>query len=355
MAEETTPPIHLIYSRIPHHSPHSGYDQLGRYMGSRMRVPYRLYRRIGIGRLGRKYAGQSGMRWYDASQFYAELTAGLSMLWNQKSIYQFLYGETGYRYLRQFPGSKRHRIIATFHQPPSVLNRVMDSFEHVGRLDGVIVVARNQIEMFASLFERGQGYFVPHGVDTSFFQPLRRDTRSSVPTCLCVGDWLRDFHTLCQVVKTIGRRMPEVRFRVIASPANVGAYQERFAMLPNLEFRGGITEAALLRAYQDSDLFLLPLEDCTANNSLLEAMACGLPIVVTDIGGVRDYVNKDCAVLVPPYNAEAMAGQVMRLLGDKSERDRLAERVRKRACCFDWNVVAEQMKRVYHRVWEGCP
>ncbi len=94
-----------------------------------------------------------------------------------------------------------------------------------------------------------------------------------------------------------------------------------------VEIFSGIDDSQLRDKYRTASLAVLPLQDCTANNSALEAMSCGLPIVVSDIGGIRDYVTEDFGVFCNPGNAYEMANAVMVLLrerkaccyGDKSE------------------------------------
>jgi len=58
----------------------------------------------------------------------------------------------------------------------------------------------------------------------------------------------------------------------------------------------------------------MPLTDAVANTTLLEALACGLPTAVTDVGAVRDYVDDYSAYLVPPADPDAMLEAIIRLL-----------------------------------------
>ena len=106
----------------------------------------------------------------------------------------------------------------------------------------------------------------------------------------------------------------------------------------------------LLREYRSADLFLLPLTDCTANNCLLEAMACGLPLVASDVGGVRDYATDESAALVPPGDGEAMADAVLGLCGDDERRAEMARAARRRALALDWDRVANSLLGVYEAV-----
>jgi glycosyltransferase involved in cell wall biosynthesis len=81
-------------------------------------------------------------------------------------------------------------------------------------------------------------------------------------------------------------------------------------------------------------------------------MGCGLPVVVTDVGGVRDYVREDSVSLITKGDSKVAAEAVIDLLDDEDKRRRWAEANRQQALRFDWPVVAEEMKQVYRQVWE---
>lgn len=224
--------------------------------------------------------------------------------------------------------------------------------EAVCNLDGVVVVASNQIAFFSNLVGPERVFFVPHGIDTATFMPGEHEPDGDNPTVLCVGQTLRDFDTFYEVARALGDRAPKVRFLLIAHPTGIESDLAKLRSLKNFEFRTGIGELGLIQAYQRSQLLFLPLLDSTANNALLEGMSCGLPIVATDVGGVRDYVDESSVALIPRSDSIAAAEAVMELLEDECKRRQWGEANRKHALSFDWLVVAEEMKRVYEQVWE---
>jgi phenylacetate-CoA ligase len=76
-------------------------------------------------------------------------------------------------------------------------------------------------------------------------------------------------------------------------------------------------------------------------------MACGLPIVTTDVGGLRSYVDETCARLVPPGDVPAMAQAVLELLGDAAARSAMGRAGRRRTEAFAWPEIARQVIAVY--------
>jgi glycosyltransferase involved in cell wall biosynthesis len=91
-------------------------------------------------------------------------------------------------------------------------------------------------------------------------------------------------------------------------------------------------QADAVKWLQTMDVFAFPSRLEGVPNAVLEAMAVGLPIVATTIGGVTDLLEKGgTGVLIPPDDPDAMAGELDRLLGDPSIRADLGDRARKRA------------------------
>ena len=91
-------------------------------------------------------------------------------------------------------------------------------------------------------------------------------------------------------------------------------FRSLFSDLPNVEFFSGISDAKLLSFYQSSSCLLHVAENATANNAVLEAMACGLPIISERLGGIPEYVTAQSSILVEPGNRDAIAAAVDRLL-----------------------------------------
>lgn len=76
-------------------------------------------------------------------------------------------------------------------------------------------------------------------------------------------------------------------------------------------------------------------------------MACGLPIVTTDLPGVRDYVNDDCCILTPKYDAQALADTVIALQKDSAKLKTMSLAGRKRAKRFSWNRIADELNELF--------
>jgi glycosyltransferase involved in cell wall biosynthesis len=339
-----------VSRKIPHHASHSGYDQLARYVGTPLNVPPFLYRIRGLGPFHRYFRKRSGMEWYDG--LYAEFFTALHMRTHKPALYHFLFAENYFRYTARLQPYRKHKIISTFHTTPAEFERVMTQKEHLKSLHGAIVVSNYQFAMIEQIIGKGKVVYIPHGVDTHYFAPPNPKTVSS-KTCLCVGHHHRDLMTLCKAAALIRNRDPEARvvlvdrvFSLYFSQDEQRVYRESFAAA-GIELCVDLSDEELLRLYQTSALMLLPLHDTTANVAVLEALSCGLPIVVSDVGGIRDYVNTHAAVLVAQNDAEGMADQVIRLLQNPDERKDRSLAARNQALSFSWIVIADRIMEYY--------
>lgn len=353
--------VNYIAERWGHHSDHSSYDQLIRYVAEQrpVRVLDGIWPSWMPGRVPVLLARRSGVRHYTYTSFHKEWSAIRNMApraaRGRRSVYHILYGENSYRYLGGVSKLFGARLVATFHQPPSALGELLRTVDHLKRLDTVIVVGTNQIPFFEALLGPGRVFWVPHGVDTQVFRPAeRRHVDAQIRghdaghkrQVLFVGQHKRDFTTLLNVIEQVHARQPGVRFVVVTAEK----FRHLFEGQGQVDLRHRVPEEELIDLYRSSDLLLQTLEDSTANNAILEGLACGLPVIATEVGGVSDYLDETCGVLLQPKDAQAVAEAILELLSDEERRCRLAVQARQRALEFDWRVVAQKMGVLYDQL-----
>jgi len=99
----------------------------------------------------------------------------------------------------------------------------------------------------------------------------------------------------------------------------------------SVRVRGPVDDATLGAAYAAADLFVLPSRYEGYGIVYAEALAHGLPILACDVGPVPELVGKEAALLVPPYDVEALSAALNQLLGDPALRNRMSEAAYRRA------------------------
>jgi glycosyltransferase involved in cell wall biosynthesis len=103
--------------------------------------------------------------------------------------------------------------------------------------------------------------------------------------------------------------------------------------------------------YLIADVFVLPSVTEGLSNALLEAMAAGLPVVASDVGGNREVVEHGASgFLVDWTDPRAPARLVTRLLRDAPLRTRIGEAARRRAACYSIAAVGERYCQLYQRL-----
>lgn len=191
-------------------------------------------------------------------------------------------------------------------------------------------------------------HLVYHGVDVSRFRPGRREAASAVPMILSVGRLVgkKGFHDLvraCNILRAQGRRFRCAIYGSGPLRGDLLAVIDELELGDVVQLRGSCTQAELVAVYQQSDVFALAprvLENGDRDgipNVLLEASACGLPIVTTDVSGIPELIEPErTGLLVPPDDIGALADALRRLLDDDALRHRFGHAARERvAARFD--------------------
>jgi len=345
------PVVNLINLRVRHHAGFSGYDRLAEWLpgGRVINTPRELSRmqRV-LARAGRRWVKQSGLKWYHRSNWVLETQLFRRWWFPRGQIFHFLYGENSFRYLGALRRlSDRQRLVATFHTPPKRFGEVVSRPTHLAALDAAVVMSTVQRTEIAKWMPECRIHFIPHGIDTDYYRPDPDRSITAGIRYLCVGRHLRDFEALETVASLIAARQSEATLTVVGGEAE----RIRFSRSKNVMVVSGIGDEQLRALYQDATALLMPLLDATANNALLEAMACGLPIVTTDLAGTRDYLDDSCAHLVSSGDDQGYADAAIRISSEPELRRRMGEASLARSQNFNWNRVAGQLVELYRSLW----
>ena len=125
-------------------------------------------------------------------------------------------------------------------------------------------------------------------------------------------------------------------------------------MASRVSFTGFTPYAHLVNHYRDADILVNPSFSEAFGMSLIEAMACQVPVVATRVGGVTEIVeNGKTGILVEPGDASALAEAILRLLSDEDLRKSMGKAARLRVVeLFSWEQIVENLLRQYKNI---CP
>lgn len=239
----------------------------------------------------------------------------------------------------------------------SALNFMVRLYESTaGRLilqrsDCLIAVSRAVAEHVRDIVNDSQEVrVIPNGVDTGLFYPHNNGRKEQV--VLFVGRLVpnKGPEALIRAVPEVLRRHPQAQFLMVGE----GPLRNR---LQNLAYSSGISRNIkfpgvrhdIPQIMRDAALFVRPSTLEGMPLTVLEAMASGLPVVATPVGGTPEIVSDGInGYLVPVGDSAALAGTINKLLDSPSLAETMGSRGRERAVAgYSWDSVVEKTERAY--------
>ena len=179
--------------------------------------------------------------------------------------------------------------------------------------------------------------------------------------------WLRTFHEqynpslAVEVLDALKDRFPHARLTMIGPDKGDGSFQstrDRAGLLgvsDRCSFPGGVPKTDVPKWMNRGDIFLNTTNIDNTPVSVLEAMACGLCVVSTNVGGIPYLLKHEHdSLLVPPDDPPAMAAAVNRVLTEPGLAERLSRNAGEKARQFDWSVILPQWNAILNDVAAKC-
>jgi glycosyltransferase involved in cell wall biosynthesis len=204
-----------------------------------------------------------------------------------------------------------------------------------------------------ALLERSTGrpcHLMPRGVDAELFHPAKRacdrDDRERILGFVGRLSIEKNVGLLVKIQEELDRRgVKDFRFLIVGHGGDEAWLRER---LPQAEYTGVLRGEALATAYANMDLFVFPSHTDTFGNVVLEALASGVPAMVTPDGGPRTIVRDgETGRIVPDDQfVEAIAG----LLDDPGRLGQMRSAARAYALTASWDSVFEGIYADYETI-----
>jgi glycosyltransferase involved in cell wall biosynthesis len=193
--------------------------------------------------------------------------------------------------------------------------------------------------------------YIPNSIEISNYPFTTR--RFDTPKLL----WVRSFASLynpqlaVQVLKALRDRGLEAELCMVG-PDSDGTLAEVQALARRLDvkvtFTGKLTKAEWTALATDYNVFINTTNFDNTPVSVIEAMALGLPVVSTNVGGMPYLITHEVdGVLLPPKDVEAMVAAILHLFENPSKRALLIANARRKVEGFDWEVVKGMWRGVF--------
>lgn len=181
---------------------------------------------------------------------------------------------------------------------------------------------------------------VPNGVDTDLFCPAS-DQKKDGQKILSCGRMRRQkgFSYLIEALADLPDKMTLELVGDGPLRGELEALAKRLGLQERITFTGWLSQEELIEKYRQANIFVLPSLDEGMPNVLLEAMACGLPVVATDVAGSCELVSPGInGLLAQPKDKRSLREAIERVLSDKS---RMGKESQAKAARYSWSKVAQ--------------
>jgi len=204
---------------------------------------------------------------------------------------------------------------------------------------------------------------IPFGVDTDFFRPLNINRNLKTFQVLSVGYLIerKGFEYLIKAMPNVLKKYANVKLKIVGSGPLEGDLKcliNNLNLNKNVEILKNVSDEELLNLYNSSDLFILPsIVDSQGNTEglgvvLLEAMACKVPVIGSNIGGIPDIIQDgETGLLVPEKNISELSKAVINLVENEDFRNKLANGGYKLVGDkFNWRKIAQSYINLYTQI-----
>jgi glycosyltransferase involved in cell wall biosynthesis len=210
--------------------------------------------------------------------------------------------------------------------------------------------------LIAEGVSRSKVIVIPNGLDVQAFAP--RVARAHLRRIVIVAD-LRDrkgHDVLIDAMPTVIAGRPDAELLIVGDGPLRGALEQRAQqrdITASARFLGHRDDVPAILA--DADVFALPSYSEAFPNAVLEAMAAGLPLIVTGVGGIPELVeHAHSGLLVPPGSPDALAAALLQLLNDPAEAAALGAAARRAVeSRFSFDRMVEEFEALYLRLLDA--
>lgn len=192
---------------------------------------------------------------------------------------------------------------------------------------------------------------IPQGIFTEEFAGLASERKAPVILSVGVISPRKGHHKTIEAFAKVKAQYPDARL-IIAGAVADAEYYERLKKLAGrgVELRVDVPREQILKFFAEAKIFALHSEEESQGIALCEAMAAGLPVVASNVGGIPYVVSdKQDGLLTPFGNTDAFADAMLTLLKDDALYDKMSAEAKASSQRFDWKNIVEGVITIYQK------
>ncbi len=218
----------------------------------------------------------------------------------------------------------------------------------LARTDCLTAISNYLLERAQRLGYKGQSFLVPNGVDVKRFGNTLPKSHGETVTLITTSR-LVEKNAVGDVIEAMKFLPENVKFRILGVgplEKELKSQTKKLGLETRVQFLGFISQEDLPRHLNEADIFIRPSLSEGQGISFIEAMAAGLPVIATPVGGIPDFLKEgETGLFVEPKSPRLIAFQVNKLISDRVLRDKIVINARRMVLeKYDWDLIVEDMK-----------
>lgn len=246
----------------------------------------------------------------------------------------------------------------TPHLPPFLCNLAAFSLKKLNAKLAAKIAVSQAAKRWAEKFFPGEYHVIPNGVDLSNFSPNAPPALSPAhPRIIYVGrlEKRKGLKYLILALPAVLKEFPKASLVVVGyGPLKNYVMQlaHKIKVLDSVQFVGPVSNSKLPGYYTSSTVYVAPTINPEAMGIvLIEAMACGIPVIASDISGYDEIITNGVnGILVPRRNIAKLAEAIITLISNSNLRNRISENALRYVAQYDWKNIAAHIESIYNQI-----
>jgi len=240
---------------------------------------------------------------------------------------------------------------------PGRLTRITSKYM-LKNADAVLALTEDMKQNMREIYERDI-FVVPNGIDLERFKiSLGGKKEDNVKTIISVGRLhpVKGISYLIEAMAIVHREMPDVRLVIVGDGierSRLEELTERLDLNSCVQFVGQVSQERIPWIMHQADVFILPSLSESFGIVNLEAMAAGLPIVATNVGGIPYVIEEGInGYLIKAKSPNDIADKILILLQNDGIREKMSANNKKKAEQYAWSKVVGNVESIYLSILE---
>ena len=194
---------------------------------------------------------------------------------------------------------------------------------------------------------------IPNGISLEKFKVSSRYKKESTRTVIFVGRLhpVKGIQYLIEAMTIVHQKMPDTKLIIVGDGAERSRLEKHVKELDLndcIQFAGKVPQERIPEFMHQADIFVLPSLSEGFPSVLLEAMASGLPVIATSVGGIPELIDEGInGFLVNIKRPDEIADRILTLMQNDDIRKEMSANNREKAELFTWDMVADKVEMIY--------